>query len=147
MNSLGAEYESNSERLRSYSGAKDMSIFAAASCCCYRNKRSIVKLGGWNCPHCSMRSPRHWNVRRHISRVHDGFGEPTNEFGKTREEQQRQMNTNLQSLAMVITTTMVRNHAHFYSRSQGLVSAAAQSKIQCLTTTIIINHDGTLWMI
>jgi|GEM_PF-4187081 len=94
MNSPGAEFESNSERLRSYSGAKDMSAFAAASCCC-RNKRSIVKVGGWNCPHCRMVSPRHWNVSRHILRVHDGLGEPTNEFGKTRKEQHR-TNTNLE---------------------------------------------------
>jgi hypothetical protein len=27
-----------------------------------------------------MSSPRHWNVRRHISRVHDGRGEPTCSF-------------------------------------------------------------------
>ena len=121
MNSSGAEYRSNSERLRSYSGAKDMSAFAAAaaaSCCCCRNKRPIAKLGGWNCPHCRMRSPRHWNVKRHISRVHGGFGEPTNEFGKTREEQQRQMNINLQSGYGNYYHNSQKSR-HFYSRSQG----------------------------
>ena len=87
---MGADFESNSESLRSCSGAKDMS--ASASCCC-RNKRStIIKGGGWNCPHCYMGSPRHWNVRRHILRLHDGLGEPVNGFGKTREQCQMDMN-------------------------------------------------------
>jgi hypothetical protein len=34
----------------------------------------------WNCPSCPMSSPRHWNVVRHISRIHDGIGEPTSDF-------------------------------------------------------------------
>ena len=34
----------------------------------------------WNCPSCPMSSPRHWNVRRHISRIHDGIGEPNSNF-------------------------------------------------------------------
>ena len=88
---MRADFESNSESPRSRSGAKDIS--ASASCCCCRNKRStIIKGGGWNCPHCSMVSPRHWNVRRHILRLHGGLGEPTNEFGKTREQCQMDMN-------------------------------------------------------
>ncbi|HEY6883669.1 MAG TPA: hypothetical protein VI278_06490 [Nitrososphaeraceae archaeon] len=31
---------------QSNSGAKDRSVLA--SCCCCRNKRSTVKVGGWN---------------------------------------------------------------------------------------------------
>jgi hypothetical protein len=34
----------------------------------------------WNCPGCAMSSNRHWNVRRHISRIHDGIGEPRSSF-------------------------------------------------------------------
>jgi hypothetical protein len=34
----------------------------------------------WMCPRCRMSSTRHWNVRRHISRIHDGIGEPTSGF-------------------------------------------------------------------
>jgi hypothetical protein len=70
-----------------------MSAFAASSCC-WRKKRSIVNGGGWNCPHCGMRSTRHWNVERHIFRSHGGLGEPINGFGKTRE--QFKTDTNLQ---------------------------------------------------
>ncbi|HET7391499.1 MAG TPA: hypothetical protein VFJ51_11790 [Nitrososphaeraceae archaeon] len=39
-----------------------------------------------------MGSPRHWNVERHILRLHGGLGEPVNEFGKTREQCQIDMN-------------------------------------------------------
>jgi hypothetical protein len=39
-----------------------------------------------------MGSPRHWNVERHILRLHGGLGEPVNEFGKTREQCQMDMN-------------------------------------------------------
>jgi hypothetical protein len=87
---LRADQESYSESLRRCSGTKDKSV--SASCCC-RNKRSaIIKGGGWNCPHCHMGSPRHWNVERHILRLHGGLGEPVNEFGKTREQCQMDMN-------------------------------------------------------
>jgi hypothetical protein len=41
-----------------------------------------------------MGSPRHWNVERHICRLHRGIGEPVNEFGKI--EEQSQIGTNLQ---------------------------------------------------
>lgn len=34
----------------------------------------------WTCPSCPMSSPRHWNVRRHICRMHDGIGEPNSSF-------------------------------------------------------------------
>jgi hypothetical protein len=46
----------------------------------------MIKSGGWKCPHCRMGSPRHWNVERHIWRLHQGLGEPVNEFGKTKDQ-------------------------------------------------------------
>jgi len=52
----------------------------------------MVKNGGWNCPVCTMRSTRHWNVERHIGRLHEGLGEPVNESGKTKEQCQIDMN-------------------------------------------------------
>jgi hypothetical protein len=39
-----------------------------------------------------MGSSRHWNVARHILRLHEGLGEPVNEFGKTKEQCQIDMN-------------------------------------------------------
>ncbi len=30
----------------------------------------------WNCPICEISSNRHWNMQRHISRLHGGMGEP-----------------------------------------------------------------------
>jgi hypothetical protein len=53
---------------------------------------SIVNGGGWNCPHCSMGSTRHWNVERHIFRLHGGLGEPINGSGKTRKQSKADMN-------------------------------------------------------
>jgi hypothetical protein len=65
-----------------------------------------------------MGSPRHWNVRRHILRSHGGLGEPTNEFGKTREEQQRLMNINLQF-----------GHGNYYHNSQKSPSFPFKSSV------------------
>jgi hypothetical protein len=48
-------------------------------------KNSIAK-GGWNCPHCPMRSSRHWNAKRHIERYHGGIGEPVHEFSKMKPQ-------------------------------------------------------------
>jgi hypothetical protein len=31
---------------------------------------------GWHCPYCSQISPRHWNIKVHIRRKHQGIGEP-----------------------------------------------------------------------
>ena len=33
----------------------------------------------WNCSNCQMSSSRHYNVKRHILRMHDGMGEPVND--------------------------------------------------------------------
>jgi hypothetical protein len=68
--------QSNSELRRSYSGAKQRSSESS-------HGNTIAR---WNCPHCRMGSPRHWNVERHIWRLHQGLGEPVNEFGKTRQQ-------------------------------------------------------------
>ncbi|MFZ0328570.1 MAG: hypothetical protein WAL66_14830 [Nitrososphaeraceae archaeon] len=31
---------------------------------------------GWHCPYCSQICPRHWNMKVHIQRKHQGIGEP-----------------------------------------------------------------------
>ena len=33
----------------------------------------------WDCPQCEMSSTRHYNVERHIRRMHSGIGEPMND--------------------------------------------------------------------
>jgi hypothetical protein len=33
----------------------------------------------WDCPQCEMSSTRHYNVERHIRRMHNGTGEPVND--------------------------------------------------------------------
>jgi hypothetical protein len=30
----------------------------------------------WLCPHCTQTSSRHWNLKTHIQRIHDGIGQP-----------------------------------------------------------------------
>lgn len=72
--------------LRSCSGVKHPSSSAST------RKPTMIKSRGWNCPYCRMGSPRHWNVARHILRLHQGLGEPVNEFGKTKEQSQFDMN-------------------------------------------------------
>jgi hypothetical protein len=33
----------------------------------------------WHCPHCSQASSRHWNLKTHIRRKHQGIGHPIEE--------------------------------------------------------------------
>ncbi|MBD0361168.1 MAG: hypothetical protein ICV56_10705 [Nitrososphaeraceae archaeon] len=33
----------------------------------------------WHCPHCSQASSRHWNLKTHIRRKHQGIGQPIGE--------------------------------------------------------------------
>ena len=33
----------------------------------------------WHCPHCSQTSLRHWNLKTHIGRKHQGTGQPIRE--------------------------------------------------------------------
>ena len=33
----------------------------------------------WHCPHCSQTSSRHWNLKTHIRRKHQGIGQPIGE--------------------------------------------------------------------
>ncbi len=33
----------------------------------------------WHCPHCSQASSRHWNLKTHIRRKHQGIGQPVGE--------------------------------------------------------------------
>jgi hypothetical protein len=35
----------------------------------------------WRCPHCSQTSSRHWNLKTHIGRKHQGTGKPIGEDG------------------------------------------------------------------
>jgi hypothetical protein len=35
----------------------------------------------WHCPHCSQTSSRHWNLKTHIVRKHQGTGQPIGEDG------------------------------------------------------------------
>jgi hypothetical protein len=35
----------------------------------------------WHCPHCSQTSSRHWNLKTHIERKHQGIGQPIEEDG------------------------------------------------------------------
>ena len=35
----------------------------------------------WHCPHCSQTSSRHWNLKTHIGRKHQGIGQPIREDG------------------------------------------------------------------
>jgi hypothetical protein len=35
----------------------------------------------WHCPHCSQTSSRHWNLKTHIGRKHQGTGKPIGEDG------------------------------------------------------------------
>jgi hypothetical protein len=35
----------------------------------------------WYCPHCSQTSSRHWNLKKHIERKHQGRGQPIREDG------------------------------------------------------------------
>jgi hypothetical protein len=35
----------------------------------------------WCCPHCSQTSSRHWNLKKHIKRRHQGIGRPIREDG------------------------------------------------------------------
>ena len=35
----------------------------------------------WYCPHCSQTSSRHWNLKKHIERKHQGRGQPIRENG------------------------------------------------------------------
>jgi hypothetical protein len=35
----------------------------------------------WHCPHCSQTSARHWNLKIHIERKHQGRGQPIQEDG------------------------------------------------------------------
>jgi hypothetical protein len=35
----------------------------------------------WHCPHCSQISSRHWNLKTHIVRKHQGTGQPIGEDG------------------------------------------------------------------
>ena len=35
----------------------------------------------WCCPHCSQTSSRHWNLKKHIERRHEGIGRPIREDG------------------------------------------------------------------
>ncbi|HZI70137.1 MAG TPA: hypothetical protein VFD60_03145 [Nitrososphaeraceae archaeon] len=49
-------------------------------------KNSKTTKGGWNCPHCPIRSSRHWNAKRHIERYHGGIGEPVHEYSKMKPQ-------------------------------------------------------------
>ena len=71
----------------------------------------------WSCPRCPMSSTRHWNVRRHISRIHDGVGEPTSGF------MMRQYDRNPNSTARGFNYSRPTFHrsgsaSHFYSQDR-----------------------------
>jgi hypothetical protein len=71
----------------------------------------------WNCPWCAMSSNRHWNVRRHISRIHDGVGQPTSNF-------MRQDDRNPNSIASGFNYS--RSGRGSYSYSQDHISTKEQ---------------------
>jgi hypothetical protein len=71
----------------------------------------------WSCPRCPMSSTRHWNVRCHISRIHDGVGEPTSGF------MMRQYDRNPHSTARGFNYSRPTFHrsgsaSHFYSQDR-----------------------------
>jgi hypothetical protein len=72
---------------------------------------------GWNCPWFAMSSTRHWNVRRHISRIHDGVGHPTSNF-------MRQDDRNPNSIASGFNYS--RSGRGSYSNSQDHISTKEQ---------------------
>ncbi|HET7283636.1 MAG TPA: hypothetical protein VFI70_03035, partial [Nitrososphaeraceae archaeon] len=37
---------------------------------------SKMKIKRWSCPYCAQTSTRHWNLKVHIHRRHNGIGEP-----------------------------------------------------------------------
>jgi hypothetical protein len=41
----------------------------------------MMKNKKWYCPHCSQTSSRHWNLKKHIERKHQGRGQPIREDG------------------------------------------------------------------
>src|SRR5206468_2771107 len=65
----------------------------------------------WHCPKCPMSSARHWNVQRHIYRIHHGIDEPTSGF-------MRQYDRNPSSIARVFNYS----RPHFHSRDSGSYS-------------------------
>jgi hypothetical protein len=84
-----------------------------------------------------MGSSRHWNVARHILTLHEGSGEPVNEFGKTKE--QCQIDMNLPFIHNHQNAQKLAAFSHDQSKNQGLVRLA-------IVESIIITKDGgTLW--
>ena len=56
----------------------------------------------WCCPHCSQRSARHWNLKVHIKRRHNGIREPIDEerFNKIKDKMSNQFFYNNQSYSV-----------------------------------------------
>jgi hypothetical protein len=60
----------------------------------------MMKNKKWYCPHCSQTSSRHWNLKKHIERKHQGRGQPI------REDGWHSISTNISSAAHFIPNMM-----------------------------------------